>query len=248
LKKELERLYIKYKQKYSSDDPVWSLHNFEDERDVEVLGLIAACYSYGQIGLINKFIGKFLERVEERPFEFIRNFNLKRDGRIFKGMNYRFNNEFDLINLLVNIKVNLEKYGSLLNLFLVKYSDKDENILNGLRFFSDSMRKKYSGNLKNFNYLMPDVSRNSTCKRLNLYLRWMVRKDEIDTGIWGKKVDKSKLIMPVDVHVYRVSRQMKLTNRKSCDIKFAIELTERLKKYDASDPVKYDFALCHEDV
>jgi uncharacterized protein (TIGR02757 family) len=248
LKKELERLYIKYKQKYSSDDPVWSLHNFKDKRDIEVLGLIASCYSYGQIGRINKFIGKFLERVEERPYEFIFNFNLKRDGKIFRGMNYRFNNENDLINLLENIRVNLKKYGSLLKLFLINYSDEDESILNGLRFFSDSLRIKYVRNLKGFDYLMPDVSKNSTCKRLNLFLRWMVRKDEIDTGIWGKKVNKSKLIMPVDVHVYRVSRQMKLAGRKSCDMKFAIELTERLKKYDSSDPVKYDFALCHEDV
>jgi uncharacterized protein (TIGR02757 family) len=76
----------------------------------------------------------------------------------------------------------------------------------------------------------------------------MIRKDEIDFGIWGKEVDKSKLIIPVDTHVYRVSRQIGLMKRNSCDIKFAIELTEKLKAFDPEDPVKYDFALCHSDL
>jgi uncharacterized protein (TIGR02757 family) len=248
LKIDLDKLYKKYKRKYSSEDPVWFLHNFKDKKDIEVIGLIASCYAYGQIGVFNKFIGEFLNRVDKKPFEFVMNFDLNRDGKIFKGMNYRFNNENDLMNLIENIKVNVLKYGSLLNLFLEKYFDKNENILNALRFFSDSLRKKYVNNLKGYDYLMPDVSRGSTCKRLNLFLRWMVRKDEIDLGIWNRKVNKAKLIMPVDVHVYRVSRKMKLINRKSCDMKFAIELTKKLKEYDAKDPVKYDFALCHEDV
>ena len=73
----------------------------------------------------------------------------------------------------------------------------------------------------------------------------MVRKDKIDLGLWGKSVDTSKLIMPVDIHVYRAARKYKLTERKSCDMKFAIELTNKLKQYDPKDPVKYDFALCH---
>jgi len=193
---DLEKLYLKYKHRYSSDDPVWFLHNFKEEKDIEVLGLIASCYAYGQIGLINKFISEFLKRINNKPHEFIANFDLRRDGKILDGMNYRFNNDMDLKNLIENIKANILEYGSLLNLFLEKYSDKDE----------------------------------------------------IDLGIWGRKVDKSKLLMPVDVHVYRVSRKLKLIKRNSCDMKFAIELTDKLKKYDASDPVKYDFALCHEDV
>jgi len=198
--------------------------------------------------VFNKFVAEFLKRVNNKPFEFVVNSDFKKDGDILKGMNYRFNNEYDLMNLIENIRVNIFKYGSLVNLFLEKYSDKDENILNALRYFSDSFRKKYRENLKGYDYLIPDVSKKSTCKRLNLFLRWMIRKDEIDLGIWNREIDKAKLIMPVDVHVYRVSRKMKLVKRKSCDIKFAIELTERLKKYDLKDPVKYDFVLCHIDV
>jgi len=197
---------------------------------------------------MNKYLSEIINRMEGRPSDFTNNFNVKNDGKIFKGLNYRFNNEFDLMNLIENIRINILKYGSLKNLFLEKYSEKDENILNALKYFSDSLRKKYVNKLKNYDYLMPDVSKNSTCKRLNLFLRWMARKDEIDPGIWSREVDKSKLIMPVDVHVYRQARKMKLVKRTSCDIKFAILLTEKLKEYDSLDPVKYDFALCHKDI
>jgi uncharacterized protein (TIGR02757 family) len=248
LKIELDNLYNKFKNQYSSDDPVWFLRNFKDDLDIEVAGLISSCYAYGQIGLINRFISEFLKRVDGKPAEFILNFDLRKDVKLFNGMKYRFNSENDLINLLENIRVNLKKYGSMLNLFSVKYNGNDKYILNALRFFSDSLRIGYIKNLKAYNYLMPDVTENSACKRLNLFLRWMVRKDEIDLGIWSRKIDKSKLIMPVDVHVYRVSREMNLVSRKSCDMKFALMLTEKLKSFDASDPVKYDFALCHKDI
>lgn len=244
----LDKLYQKFKYRYSDDDPVWFLHDFKCDKDVEVMGLIASCYSYGKIGVINRFIGEFLKRVDCKPYHFVLNFDLKRSGNMLKGMNYRFNNESDLLNLVENIKANLLKFGSLKNLFLQRYSVDDVNILGGLRFFSDSMRNKYVRNMKNYDYLMPDVAKNSPCKRLNLFLRWMVRKDEIDLGIWGEDVDKSKLLMPVDVHVYKMSRKMKLVERTSCDMKFSVELTEKLKTYDPDDPVKYDFALCHEDI
>ncbi|MFA5405140.1 MAG: TIGR02757 family protein [Ignavibacteria bacterium] len=248
MKINIDRLYIKYKQKYSSDDPVWFLHNFTSEKDIEVMGLIASCYSYGQIGVFKKFIEEFLNRIDNEPFEYVMKYKYKNEKKRLSGMDYRFNNANDLMNLIENIRVNILKYGSLLNLFLVKYSEDDENILNALKYFSGSMRKKYVSNLKGYDYLVPDVSKGSTSKRLNLFLRWMVRKDEIDLGIWSREVDKSKLIMPVDTHVYRVSREMKLVERNTCDMKYAIELTEKLKEYDPADPVKYDFALCHNDI
>lgn len=245
---DLNKLYKRYKYQYSDDDPVWDLHNFKNEKDIEILGLISSCYSYGLIDIINKFISRFLNIIENQPYKFISNFDLKNDRRLFKGMNYRFNNENDLLNLIENIRVNLIQFGSLKNLFLKKYSPYDENILKALNFFSTSLRKKYVKNLKGYEYLVPDVSKGSTCKRLNLFLRWMVRKDEIDLGIWSDKIDKSKLIMPVDIHVYRQSKKYRLVKRSTCDMKFAIELTTKLKKFDSSDPVKYDFALCHDDI
>lgn len=244
----LDLLYNKYKTIYSAEDPVRFLHQYKDKKDIEITGLVSACYSYGQISVINRFITEFLERTENRPYEFIKDFNISRHSKMFSGMNYRFNNHYDLLNLLQNIKINFEEYGSLLNLFRQKYSENDENILNALTFFSDSLRKRFTKKLMRYDYLMPDVRNNSTCKRLNLFLRWMVRKDDIDLGIWSGSIDRSKLLMPVDIHVYRMARKYKLIKRKSCDMKFAIELTEKLKQYDAEDPVKYDFALCHDDI
>jgi uncharacterized protein (TIGR02757 family) len=157
---------------------------------------------------------------------------------------YRFNTEQDFIDLIFSLQTIIKQYGSLKSLFLKHYSSSHENILPALDKFTSEIRNtgKHS---KSFDYLIPDVSKNSTCKRLNLFLRWMVRKDSIDTGLWGREVEKSKLIIPVDTHVYRVSQKLGLVRRKACDIKYAIELTNKLKEFDPLDPVKYDFALCH---
>jgi uncharacterized protein (TIGR02757 family) len=128
------------------------------------------------------------------------------------------------------------------------YKTGSENILAALSDFitylSSFSNHQNSSKRNYFNYLLPNPTNKSTCKRMNLFLRWMVRKDEIDTGLW-REIGKSKLIMPVDVHVARVSKNLKLVSRKSVDLKFALELTETLKIFDKDDPVKYDFSLCH---
>jgi uncharacterized protein (TIGR02757 family) len=124
--------------------------------------------------------------------------------------------------------------------------DKSEkNIIGALSRFTGRLNrniKKRKGAYTH--YLISNPANGSACKRMNLFLRWMVRKDEIDTGIWNE-VGTGRLIMPVDTHIARISKQLRLVKRKSIDMKFAVELTERLKSFDADDPVKYDFALCH---
>ena len=149
-----------------------------------------------------------------------------------------------MVFLLKQLRQAISEYGSLKNLFLKGYSKEDDNILTGLYNFTDYLKKGIRADSK-FHYLIPDSRKNSTCKRLNLFLRWMVRKDEIDPGLWSSNISTSKLIMPVDTHVYRISRQLNIIDRKSYDMKFAVELTEKLKEFDPEDPVKYDFALCH---
>jgi uncharacterized protein (TIGR02757 family) len=248
LKEYLNSLYVKYKSLNSSRDPIWYIHKIKDEKEIEILGLIASCYSYGNIIQINRFQETFSGLLSGGIYDFVMNFDYKIDVKYFKNLKYRFNKSEDLGCLIVNMQKVISFYGSLKNLFLEKYSANDENILNTLGNFSSKLKKLNPARSKTYSYLLPDVSKNSTCKRLNLYLRWMIRKDEIDFGIWGKEVDKSKLIIPVDTHVYRVSRQIGLMKRNSCDIKFAIELTEKLKAFDPEDPVKYDFALCHSDL
>lgn len=251
LKEKLDKLYLQYLKKFSSEDPVWVLHRFSDARDIEIIGLIAASYSYGQVDQINKFTEKLLSQIGSKPYEFTINFSKRKDKKYLKGLNYRFNTDEDLELLFDSISKAVNKYGSLKNLFLKEFKAGSENIINALSFFisgliSNSNRPK-EDKRNYFNYLLPNPTNKSTCKRMNLYLRWMVRKDEIDTGVWSE-VGKSKLIMPVDVHVARVSKNLNLVNRKSVDLKFALELTDTLKKFDADDPVKYDFSLCHIDI
>lgn len=244
LKKEfLDKLYIKYESKYSSKDPVWILHEFQDEKDIEIAALITSSYAYGQIEKINSFVNKFFGNINFKVYEFTSNFSQQKDKKFLKGLYYRFNTENDLALLLNNIKDALLRSGTLQNMFLENYRKTDTNIIPALTHFSEKLNKRNNKN-SFYNYLIPNPAGNSACKRLNLFLRWLVRKDKIDLGIWDM-VDKSKLIMPVDTHVYKTASILKLARRKSCDLKFAVKLTDCLKKFDVSDPVKYDFALCH---
>lgn len=243
VKKFLDSYYLKYNNHLSSKDPVWNLQFGKSNQDKEFLGFFVSCYAYGSIEQINKYVCKFVELSEGNVYEYIKHFN----HRTLNNNNdyyYRFNTEQDFIDLLYSLKTIVKEYGSLKSLFLEHYSPEDENIFPALGKFTSKIRNagKHSGT---FSYLIPDVSKNSTCKRLNLFLRWMVRKDSVDTGLWNREVDKSKLIIPVDTHVYKVSQKLGLVSRKSCDMKYAVELTEKLKSFDPMDPVKYDFALCH---
>jgi uncharacterized protein (TIGR02757 family) len=248
LKNLLDALYFRYSEKYSSKDPVWNLHKFSDEKDIEIIGLITSCYAYGQVDLINKFMGILLNRIGNKPHEFTINFSKRKDKKYLSGLGYRFHKDYDLNNVFLTIQHVLKVHGSLQNLFKKGYCEEHKNIIPALSFFVNQLVSNISENnklkKKYFNYLLPDPTNGSTCKRLMLYLRWMVRKDEIDFGIW-KGIPSSKLVMPVDIHVSRVAKRLKLVKRKSIDLKFALELTENLKRFDPDDPVKYDFSLCH---
>ncbi|MCX6158284.1 MAG: TIGR02757 family protein [Ignavibacteriota bacterium] len=250
VKRLLDSYYHKYNNHLSSKDPVWNLQFANSDSDKELLAFFVSCYAYGNIIQINKHIKKFIDLTSGNIYSFIREFESVAFASLLKNKYqkesycYRFNTEQDFIDLLYSLKIIIMEYGSLKSLFLKHYNKTDENILPALNKFASEIRNA-GQHSKSFDYLIPDVSKNSACKRLNLFLRWMVRKDSIDTGLWSREVDKSKLIIPVDTHVFKVSQKLGLAKRKSCDIKYAIELTERLQKYDAQDPVKYDFALCH---
>lgn len=243
LGKYLDEIYVKYKHKHSSIDPVWILHKLKDSRDIEIAGLVVSCYSYGRVNQINDLMNKLFKRIGYDVQEFTLNFSEQKDKKFFEDLYYRFNTPEDMMNLFRNINLVLMKFGSLKELILGSVSMDDLNIVNALCKFGKELHR-CPGSSQSYNYLIPNVEKNSACKRLNLYLRWMVRDDDIDLGCW-RDIGKNKIIMPVDTHVYKISRQLGLINRRSCDLKFAEELTDRLKEFDPEDPVKYDFALCH---
>ncbi len=245
LKEKLETLYLNYRFKFSSKDPVWILHRFSDEKDIELIGLITAAYAYGSVDQINRYIDNLLQKTGNKPYEFTINFSKRKDKKYLKELYYRFNSHLDISDMFSSLKHILSEYGSLKNLFLKYYHNTHQNIIPALTGFTGELNKNIIASKERYyHYLFSNPKNNSTCKRMNLFLRWMVRHDEIDIGLW-KEVHTSKLIMPVDTHIARISKKLKLVKRKSIDLKFALELTEKMKKFDPIDPVKYDFALCH---
>ncbi len=123
------------------------------------------------------------------------------------------------------------------------YNDSDKNIIPSLTRFCDSLTAAHNGQpTRSLKYLLADPARGSACKRLNLFLRWMVRDDDVDTGLW-KSVDKAKLIVPIDVHMGRLCKILGFYSRKSVSLRAAIDITESFREIEPSDPVKYDFAL-----
>ena len=244
LKNILEGLYRKYcHKKFIPPDPLQFVYHYKKKPDCEIAGFLAACFAYGAVEQIEKFLTALLGKMGESPSEFIKNFSAE-DKKLFESLKYRFNTSQDIISLLEILKQVLIQHGSLENLFLKGYSGTDSNIIPAAENFIKNLlkihNKKASRGLK---FLLSDPAKGGTSKRLFLFLRWMVRNDEADAGLW-EKIDKTKLIVPVDVHIGRLSKILGLHNRKTINLKAAVEITEAFKKICPQDPVKYDFALC----
>lgn len=221
-------------------DPISVPHAFKKKQDIEVAGLIAAVLAWGQrVTIINK-AKDFMRRMDDAPHDFLLNHRSK-DLKRFNDFKHRTFNETDALYFVEFLSQFYREHESLEEAFTV--TREDEHVGKGLihfhrMFFSldhfPTRTKKH----------ISTPERKSACKRINMYLRWMVRQDKngVDFGIW-KNILPSQLICPCDVHVDRVARKLKLIRRKQVDWENALELTMNLKKLDPMDPVKYDFAL-----
>ncbi len=255
LKVTLNRLYRDFDfQCRLKHDPIEFPHRYSRPQDIEIAGFIAASFAYGKISLFKPVIEQILKPGGKRPAEFIRNFSPKRDKKYLKDISYRFSKNDDILCYIKMLSNALKKHGSLKNLFASCYSPDDEDIKKALEGFTDyfleqDTSKLYGNKIKpqGLTHLFPSPKKGSACKRLNLFLRWMIRKEDIDLGIWDE-IPASKLIIPLDTHIARISRCLGLTARASSDWKTAKEITEALKSLDPKDPVKYDFALCHRGI
>ena len=153
----------------------------------------------------------------------------------------------DVAKFFFSLNKIYSSYGSLKYFFLLYYFERDLNLKNAISFFSQNFMEIISekGSITHgIKFMIPDPLKGSACKRMNLFLRWMIRKDELDFGLWNE-IPPSKLVIPVDTHVAKICKQLKLTKKKNESWQMAEEITEHLKRFDASDPVKYDFAICH---
>lgn len=246
-KKEELKLFLeeKYRQ-YNKDffietDPVSIPHLFNERKDIEIAGFLTATIAWGQRPVILRNARELLIRMDNRPADFISSFT-EADLKSFRSFKHRTFNYEDLILFLKSLKRLYRKYPSPEELLLEKITPNDIHlksaISNWRKEFFKSVTEGRSG--KHFS----DPERGSAAKRINMFLRWMIRKDEfgVDFGLWSK-ISPALLICPLDVHSGRVGRKLGLLKRRADDWKAAEELTDSLKKFDPADPVKYDFAL-----
>ncbi|MCK5139762.1 MAG: TIGR02757 family protein [Thermodesulfovibrionia bacterium] len=252
LKNILDSFYNEFNFKERlKHDPIEFPRRFSNPEDAEVAGILASCFAYGKVELFKPVIEKILKPGGTRPARFFLDFSLQKDSNYFKGINYRFNKEKDVLCLIYIVSQALKRWGSLKNLFSYYYRPEQRDIGQALGNFLDFLLSidtspVYGKNIKPYGLtqFFPIPQKGSTCKRINLFLRWMVRTKDIDLGIWNN-IEPSKLIIPLDTHIVKISRCLGLTKRASTDWKAAQEITESLRKLDHEDPLKYDFALCH---
>ena len=248
LKQKLEYHYKVFDKSKLSPDPLQFLHYFKDEKDIEIMGFLTSVFAYGNVKQIENTLEKIVANFDETPYQFIKSFRYLKNLNTLNIIKHRFYSSDDIINLFDLLSKEVNDYGSLKNIFLKGYKSSDNNVKNGITNFSnhflDSFIETFGKISNGIKFMFPLPEKGSACKRMNLFLRWMVRKDELDFGFWNE-IEKNKLIIPVDAHIARICNNLKLTERKNVSWKMAEEITEKLKKFDPNDPVKYDFAICH---
>lgn len=236
---------------FIADDPVSIPHRFTKQQDVEIAGFFAAILAWGNRKSIINSCDKLLTLMDHSPYDFIMNAGWRDSpGRFaaFEKFVHRTFNGLDLCHLLNFLTYHYLILGepSLETAFTKWMLPGDATIENALIGFHEYVFN-FDDNAKEEKHCRKHIaspSKKSACKRLNMFLRWMVRDDNkgVDFGLW-KNVSGSQLICPMDVHVSRVAGKLKLVNRNQTDWQSAIELTTHLRRFDKKDPVKYDFAL-----
>ncbi len=247
LRRILENIYAKYNhRRLVKPDPLQFLYRYSKRTDVEVVGLLASGLAYGRVRQIEKSLSRLLEYMGKSPSGFVLAFDSHKRSQL-RDFKHRFTTGDDISDLLELLRNIYERFGSIEEFFVQGYDAGDVNIVAALSRFCDSLyamhADRHKGSLSGgIKYLLSSPARGSACKRMNLFLRWMVREDEVDLGLW-KSVDKSKLLVPVDVHMGRLCKILGLYDRRTINLSAAVEITESFVEIEPDDPVKYDFAL-----
>jgi len=256
LKAFLDSKVAQYNQPgFIPNDPICIPHLFTQKQDIEIMGFWAATLAWGQrVTIINK-CRELITLMDGAPYDFIIN-HQEPDLKKLLHFKHRTFNDIDTLYFIAFFRYHYERNESLESAFtnpFVTLSNSEGSVNHHTP--GDNQVENALNNFRRYFFSLPDYphrtkkhvsspSQKSTCKRLNMFLRWMVRKDNcgVDFGIWNK-IKPSDLIVPCDLHVDRVARKLKLITRKRTDWQTALELTERLREFDSTDPVKYDFAL-----
>lgn len=191
------------------------------------------------MALILRHVRALLDIVGPSPVGFLEGSSERSIRAAFPGFRHRFTSGEDVARLLVGARRALTAYGSLNAFFLAGLGRRDRDVVPALSAFSDELAGLAGGSCE---FLLPDPRRGSACKRLNLMLRWLVRKDRVDPGGWTG-VPRSKLVVPLDIHMFRAGQALGFTSRRSADLRTALEITEGFRRIAPRDPVRYDFSL-----
>ena len=251
LREPFDRLYRSFDHLSSASDPVHIVRRYAAPEDREVVGFCAAGLAFGRVASVLHSIESLLAVMGPRPAAFVRGFDAGRDGGRFVPLVHRWIRGRDLVALLLILQRMLDESGSIERFFLAGDTAGAPDIGPALDAFSTralatDVRAAY-GRMPmrpGVSYFFPRPSAGSACKRLNLFLRWMVRNDVVDLGVWTG-LSPSRLIVPLDTHVIRLGHCLRLTRYRSPGWKMAAEITASLRAIDPADPVRYDFALCH---
>ena len=213
------------------------VYEYDIPADREVAGLIATSFALGRVKSIVDTAGYVLKALPG-PARTLRDSSESDIRKKFTGFRYRFFSENDLLDLLLCIGAVLRRFGSLENCFLEHLDPSNDTTVPALTRFVHAIGDETGVSLK----MLPDPARGSACKRLHLFLRWMIRHDDVDPGVWAG-INPSILLVPMDVHMHRISMELGMTGRKQADAKTAIEVTGFFKALRPDDPVRYDFCL-----
>jgi uncharacterized protein (TIGR02757 family) len=250
LKETLDRLYAEFNAG-SATDPIQIVRRYTDAGDRETVGFVAASLAFGRVAGVLQSIERVLAIMGPQPAAYVRAFEPRREGAAFAGVVHRWTRGPDLVALVWLMRQMIDRSGSIEAFFLEGHDPDAADVGAALDDFSAralklDLKGAYGRVPKRPGvcYFFPRPSAGSGCKRLNLFLRWMVRRDGLDLGVWSR-VSPSQLIVPLDTHVIRVGRCLRLTRYTSPGWAMARDITASLRRLDPDDPVKYDFALCH---
>ena len=251
LRDQLEPLYSSFNHERSATDPIELVRPYANPGDREIAGFIAAGLAFGNVVSVMQSVGAVLTRMGPSPAAYVRQFDPRTDADTFATFVHRWTRGVDVVALLWVLRQMLDRSGSIEGFFAEGDDPSTADISAGLESFTTRALaldvKRAYGRVParpGVAYFFTRPSQGSACKRLNLFLRWMVRRDAVDLGVWTR-VDAARLIVPLDTHVIRLGRCLRLTTYTSAGWRMAADITRTLRLLDPGDPIRFDFSLCH---
>jgi uncharacterized protein (TIGR02757 family) len=251
VREALDRLYQGFNHPESALDPIQIVRRYPRLEDREIVAFVAAGLAFGRVASVMASVEAMCAVMGQAPSDFVRSFDPTRDGAPLRALVHRWTRGNDFVGLVWILKSLITTHGSLERAFAVGLSSSADDVESALETFSTAaravdLRPAYGRvpRAPGVHYFFTRPSTGSACKRLNLFLRWMVRKDGVDPGGWTA-IAPRQLIVPLDTHTIRIGRCLRLTRRASPGWGMAMDITTALRALDPVDPVRYDFALCH---